>query len=317
MKNLFKTAFKATALLFAAAVLVSCSSKKDESGDYNVTVSTYDGANIVEQTYENKPERIVCNNVSSAEILCALGLEDKIVGMYNPDDTVTSEYAEKISNIRKLGDKKTISNEVILGVEPDIIVGRTGTAGTVKAWNDLGVMCYFQKASAQIEQSISNVVDDVLAFGKIFDVEEKAETYASSLNSKIKTVTDSVNKDTKDKAILMCNFSGNSYGVFKSNFQEAMLNIIGLTNSASSGNSFSLENLIETNPKVIIYVKATRNSANDATALEKLKSTTAISEVDAIKNDKIIVVTYVAMMDYGPEQINTILSIYQSLYEVK
>ena len=93
---------------------------------YPVTITTYDASgNEVEQTFEKAPERIVTNNLSATETLIELGLGDKIVGMMNPDNEVTSVYKDSIANINKLGDKKTISKEIVLSAMPDIIVGRT------------------------------------------------------------------------------------------------------------------------------------------------------------------------------------------------
>lgn len=293
-------------MLFA---LVACSNENNTQNDKALEIEVYDGGNLTTQSFDATPNRVVCNNVSSAEILIELGLKDKIVGMYDPDDIVESKYKDDIDDIVKLGDKKTISNEIILSVEPDIIVGRSSADETIPLWNSFGVNVYYQKTSAQITQDISYVIEDVINLGKIFDVEEKANEYVKILEKQINVLENQFNKDDLKNAILMCNFSGSTYGAYKSNFQEALLNTIGYTNAASKGSSFSLENLIQTNPSLIIYVKASRNQANDSNAIEKLYNTEEISEVDAIKNKRVIELTYVSMMDYGPEAINTLIKI--------
>lgn len=74
---------------------------------YPVTITTYDASgNEVEQTFEKAPERIVTNNLSATETLIELGLGDKIVGMMNPDNEVTSIYKDSVANINKLGIRK-------------------------------------------------------------------------------------------------------------------------------------------------------------------------------------------------------------------
>ncbi len=301
-------------LVLLLGLLVACGNKKTKSTkkeENEVILNIYDGTKEITVTYNSIPNRVVCNNVSSAEILIALGLADKIVGMYDPDDEVTSIYKDEIAKITKLGDKKTISNEIILGTNPDIIIGRTGKGDEVKAWNDLGVDVYFQKTSANINQSFENLFEDILNIGKIFNVSDKAIEYKKSLEAKVNSVKEGLgNTNGLKKAILMANFSGNSYGAYKSSFQEALLNLVGYTNASTSGSNFSLENLIELNPEFIIYVKASRNESNDLTAYEKLFSLEAISEVSAIKNNKVLVLTYVSLMDYGVEAINTLGVIY-------
>ena len=135
---------------------------------YPVTITTYDASgNEVEQTFEKAPERIVTNNLSATETLIELGLGDKIVGMMNPDNEVTSVYKDSIANINKLGDKKTISKEIVLSAMPDIIVGRTAmfsdkSLGEYTEWNANGVEVYAQAASVtKGETKIESVIQDV------------------------------------------------------------------------------------------------------------------------------------------------------------
>ena len=114
----------------------SSSQLQDESKQtqYPVTITTYDASgNEVNQTFDKAPERIVTNNLSATETLIELGLGDKIVGMMNPDNEVTSIYKDSIANINKLGDKKTISKEIVLSAMPDIIVGR---AAMINLWEN-------------------------------------------------------------------------------------------------------------------------------------------------------------------------------------
>lgn len=63
--------------------------------------------------------------------------------MPNPDNEVVGEYKEKIDKITKLGDKKTLSKEVIVSYEPDIIIGRasmfsSSSMGTYEELNKYG-----------------------------------------------------------------------------------------------------------------------------------------------------------------------------------
>ena len=158
---------------------------------YPVTITTYDASgNEVEQTFEKAPERIVTNNLSATETLIELGLGDKIVGMMNPDNEVTSIYKDSIANINKLGDKKTISKEIVLSAMLDIIVGRTAmfsdkSLGEYKEWNANGVEVYAQAASVtKGETKIESVIQDVKNLGVIFNVQDKADSYADELQKK-------------------------------------------------------------------------------------------------------------------------------------
>ena len=61
--------------------------KKSSETVYPVSITTYDAdGKEITQVFEKSPERIITNNLSSTEILIDLGLQDKIVGMLNPDN---------------------------------------------------------------------------------------------------------------------------------------------------------------------------------------------------------------------------------------
>ena len=62
----------------------------------------------------------------------------------------------------------------------------------------------------------------------------------------------------------------------------------------------SLETLVTMNPELIVYVTSDRNAKNDADAVNKLLSSDAVSDVEAIKNKKIVTIGYDEFMDYGP-----------------
>ena len=74
-----------------------CERAESKQTQYPVTITTYDASgNEVEQIFEKAPERIVTNNLSATETLIELGLGDKIVGIMNPDNEVTSIYKDSV-----------------------------------------------------------------------------------------------------------------------------------------------------------------------------------------------------------------------------
>ena len=97
----------------------------------------------------------------------------QIVGMLNPDNQVTGEYADQINAITWIGDKKTVSKEVIVDYEPDIIVGRAAMftesgMGTISDLNDVEISVYAQGASITSQpRSLEDVFNDILNLGVI------------------------------------------------------------------------------------------------------------------------------------------------------
>src|SRR5690606_29572112 len=66
-----------------------------------------------------------------------------------------------------------------------------------------------------------------------------------------------------------------------------------------SGADASLETIIQTNPDVILYVKADRNADLDATAVESILNEPLLKDVSAIKEGRVYTTTYDDFMDYG------------------
>ena len=169
--------------------------------------------NIYTQVFEKAPERIITNNLSSIEILLQLGLKDKIVGTTKPDNVVTGEFADDIEDLLVIGDKMTISKEVIAGHTPDIVIGRAvvfndESIGSVATLNDLGIQAYIQTASNMTSNPpLRSVIDDVLTLGKIFNVNERAKEYAKELEGRYEKVIEQVNSEKDiDKQVQKLNY---------------------------------------------------------------------------------------------------------------
>jgi len=243
-----------------------------------------------------------------------LGLKDKIVGMLNPDNAVTDKYKDAIATIPQIGDKKTVSQETVLSYEPDAVMGRNmmfseKSLGTVSTWNENKIPVYTQKASlSTIQQDLGNIVEDVKNLGMIFNVQDKANEYAAQLQTKIDAVkkANPASQGEKKKALIMVAYNDETFGAYKSALQESLLNQLGYTNVATGTSGLTLENLVSMDPELIIYVTSDRNKKLDEKAVELMKANAVLESVPAIKNQKIMTISYDELMDYGPAVIDSL-----------
>ena len=291
------------------------SQKASTETTYPLTVKTYDAkGNEVEQVFDKAPEKVITNNLSTTEILLELGLKDKIAGMLNPDNAVTDKYKDAIATIPQIGDKKTVSQETVLSYEPDAVMGRNmmfseKSLGTVSTWNENKIPVYTQKASlSTIQQDLGNIVEDVKNLGMIFNVQDKANEYAAQLQAKIDAVkkANPASQGEKKKALIMVAYNDEIFGAYKSALQESLLNQLGYTNVATGTSGLTLENLVSMDPELIIYVTSDRNKKLDANAVELMKANEVLENVPAIKNQKIMTISYDELMDYGPAVIDSL-----------
>ena len=297
------------------------------STGYPITVDTK-GSDFVSvgQTYNEAPERVVTANASSIELLYNLGLSEKIVGTIAIDNAPGEDWKELYDSLEILGDKMTISKEVIAAAEPDVIIGRSatfaeGTFGSIGELNDLGINVYAQKASdMSTDVSIQSIIDDVTALGEIFDVQDKANEYAETLTERLNTVLEKVAASAGDKTqnvLVMATYKEGTFVVFGANakLQSGMLSALNCVNVMEKGGSnLTLENLVEANPDVIIYITADRNAESDAKAIESIKNEEILASVPAVANGRIMEVPYDAFMDYGVRNFDALEELSAFLY---
>ncbi|MDO4355236.1 MAG: ABC transporter substrate-binding protein, partial [Clostridia bacterium] len=143
-------------------------------------------------SYEAAPERVVALSYSNAELLAALGLEDKVVaifpGMYVLDD-VSAEYRETVAAMPLITEglnRGTPNLETILDQEPDFVLGtyynfKATSCGTPEDFETMGAHTYANEGTYVSGATLENTYNDILNLGKIFRVEERAEALVASM----------------------------------------------------------------------------------------------------------------------------------------
>ena len=104
----------------------------------------------------------------------------------------------------------------------------------------------------------------------------------------------------------MVAYNDETFGAYKSALQESLLNQLGYTNVATGTSGLTLENLVSMDPELIIYVTGDRNKKLDEKAVELMKANAVLESVPAIKNQKIMTISYDELMDYGPAVIDSL-----------
>lgn len=266
-----------------------------ENAKYPVSINNYNSDKLeITETFKESPKRVISTNQTTTEILLELGLGDKMVGTAFLDNTILPSLKDQYDKIPVLAAKYP-SKEIVLEKNPDFIIGwfsafTDKNIGTVSSWNEKGVNTYIQRNSGVTKKSdLENIYKDIKDIGKIFDIEENANTYVTEMKNRINTITEKTNKLEKKQKVLVIEGSGeNKYRVYGNNSLAAdMVEKAGGVNLSEKGGEISLENIIEMNPDIIVLIYFEQQVKDNKDA-EVLLNNPALQKVNAIKDKKIL-----------------------------
>lgn len=125
------------------------------------------------------PERIVSLAPSNTEILFALGLGDRIVGVTDYDN-----YPPEAMKKPKIGGFSTVNIEKVLALNPDLVVAAYGNgAETVETLRGYGITVI-----ALNPKNLTDVMRDIKLLGKVTGTEKNATKLVEMMEQKIREV---------------------------------------------------------------------------------------------------------------------------------
>jgi iron complex transport system substrate-binding protein len=177
---------KVLALLFSLMIAAAAAGCQDKP---KAGLTDFLGNPVVLQKY---PERIISLTPANTEIVYALGLGDKLVGV----DTF-SDYPEAAKAVAKVGDFNSPSIETIVSLKPDLVLGgnklQKDAIDKIKA---LGLNIVATEATdyADVYKSISLV-------GQLTGAQKQADKVMADMRAKEKIVLDAVAKSAQGKTV--------------------------------------------------------------------------------------------------------------------
>ena len=129
-------------------------------------------------TIPREVERIVCLTPSSAEIVFAVGVGSRVVGV--------AEYTKhpvEAQGITKIGSYSDLSLEKIVSLEPHLLFADPYQKQAVESLERLGLTVVVLN-SRDIEQIVSNIA----LVGKLLDQEKEASSLVRTIETKIEAI---------------------------------------------------------------------------------------------------------------------------------
>ena len=235
-------------------------------------------------TIENPPERIVSLSPANSEILFALGLDEKIVGV-----TEYCTYPEAALSKEKIGGFSTVNIEKVSVLNPDLIVAADGNSEeTVSHLRELGFTVITINAD-----TIDTTLDDILLLGKATGADDEAEALVSSMKEDLAEIAEKTSAEEKP-TILHCMWTDPLWVSGSGTFQDDMITAAGGVNAAADEGGWvalTMEKFLTMNPDIIVVDSGNGMGvgADDALRDFFLKDP-RMQSLSAVQNERVYVV---------------------------
>lgn len=276
-------------------------------------------------TFERAPARAVTIGQAGTEMLYALGLGDKLVGTSLWFNNVSDTYKAQNDKVERLADNDP-SFEAVIGKRPELVavqlewmVGPQGVVGTREQFHELKIPTYLMPSDCEGKDnlvgadgtrlqpfSIDSIYKSINQLAAIFDVQARGETLNATLKTRLeKSIASLKGKDLKHTSALFWFSSADldidPYVAGRKGIPDFMLNTLGVRNVVESDEEWPTvgwETLAKANPTFLVIARMDRRRfpADDyQKKLEFLRNDAVTRNMDAVKNNRIIILDADAM----------------------
>ncbi len=262
-------------LLSLLVGLVGCHQSRFQPGTY-----TDDMGRAI--SIEKAPERIVSHVPSITEILFALGLGDRIVGVSDFCD-----YPEEAKTKPSVGSYFDPSIERIVALNPDLVL-TDGHSEGVKQLDSLGI------AFLVIDpKDFDGIFNDIELLGKVTGTQGRAKKLIDDMKKDISRVVNRVKDASRVRVFYMFDATDLNlpWTAGPGSFIDSLITMAGGENVAAKAVKawvqFNMEAVVDANPEIII-IDASHGTAVIAPA--KLREHPVWQRLTAVKENRIYLI---------------------------
>ena len=289
------------ALLIIA--LAGCAGAKEPEASELVGTEATESVSVVDDAGRavevvRSPQRIVSLAPSNTEILFALGLGDKVVGV-----TDFCDYPEEAQAIEKVGGIEP-NLEKIVALAPDLVLAIGGSPAQVEKATDmekLGLTVLVLEPG-----DIESIMANIELVGKATGVEKEANQLAAQMRKRFDDITTKATGAGSRPSVffeLDATDPSKPYTPGPDSFIDALIGLAGGSNIAAGAKmqwaQLSTEEIIAQNPEVIVL-----GDVNYGVTAEMVKERPGWSVITAVKNGAIYPIDDVLVSRPGPRIID-------------
>ncbi|MFW6022925.1 MAG: ABC transporter substrate-binding protein [Halanaerobiaceae bacterium] len=274
--------------------------------DFSVTIIDDLGNEV---TLESEPKRIISLAPSMTEMLFALELEDRIVGV-----TSFADYPEAALEKEKIGTITEPNIEKIVSLEPDLVFAAgINKIETLNKLEELGI-----KVAGFSPSSIDETLIAIKKVGKLTNNSEVANAMVAELFINLADIEVLIDRALKGKEkpkvfyeIWNDPLSTAGNGTFIDDIIETAGGINIGEQAKGAWPQFSFEKLLIENPD--IYISSPHSASHQVTE-ETIKKRDNYDQIKAVRNDRIYIIDQNIINRPSPRIIEGLKMIVKSLY---
>ncbi len=251
-----------------------------------------------EVTITKQPERIISLSPANTEILFALGLGEKVVGITN-----VCNYPSQTKEKEKIGDYNNPNLEKIIELEPDLILASHG--------NPTELIDQLEELNYTVvglnPKNIDDVISSITMVGKITGNVKEAARLTEEMEERIEAVlskTSSLVENNKPRVLYVVWYKP-LWTAGSGTFIDELIQKAGGINIAgdiAGWPQMNLETVIEKNPQVIII----GYSEDQPELIQAVRNESTLDQTDAFKNNQIHTIDTDIVSRTGPRIVDAL-----------
>jgi iron complex transport system substrate-binding protein len=292
---------KVFAAILSLILLSACGGKNAPPPDGSFTITDHAGRSV---SFSKIPDKIISLSPGTTEIVFALGLNNKLVGV-----TSFCDYPAEAKNIDQVGGYSTVDKEKVIGIIGGDKDGAVIFASTLHALPggvlyDLARLGY--KAVALEAHTIDQLFDCMKLVNKISGGGSAADAVIQSLEARVDAVKSKINADTP-KVTVMHEVFGGHWIAGADTLENDIIKIAGGVNIGASNDAgygqINIESIIDANPDKIVVVSQMGSMVNGLVSSE-ITDNPVFGVLNAVKNRRVYVIDADIVSRSGPRAVD-------------
>jgi iron complex transport system substrate-binding protein len=303
--------FKKSILIFTFLFLILSSLLSfsfAEASNYPLTITDDTGSAII---IPEEPQRIISTAPSNSEILFAIGLGDKVVGV-----TDYTNYPEETTKVEKIGKMSPLNLEKITSLKPDLILAYAGfQLKEIPRLRELGFNVLVIEPLT-IKETLKSIKMVATACG----IPEKGNVLVEDLLQRINKIKTEVSKIAITERPNI--FIGGIYEAIwtpgEGTLFNELISLAGGRNIAaglSGWTKISQEFIVIEDPDIIIIPTGAMNPGDELKIKENISQRPGWSNISAIKTQKIFIVNEDLFYRATPRLVDGLELLHKIFYE--